>query len=409
MRVSYDNRSYVIAVLEEDKLEMANLNRVVDSSSAITFHNRGLNNVHLTGYFIKDGDNSLIGDSLDSSSSTPFMMEPSDSETEACRSIDLDGWVKTITTNSNNHLSTVERTNSSDSDASESSEDDRFFRLTQWHLNAGNLDDDDLGEVVTRSDESSPSYPEVRDSLTRVNSQIKEADEDLGIPVDPLLLSAEIGDLDTQPELISSKSAEPLTLFHEEERDAFSSTQSGVEADVVELTDSPLKLAYNQPFDFPDLNGFNEPKDVSIYTPNPKLDENSPMSSCSYFSSDGDSLVSSSGSEAIEPKCVVLMVETLNKSKSKLTRCVTLGDRVRLRYSLSIRSDEFKPYDRGIISFRVGQREVLRGLDEGVLGMNEGDIRRITIPKELGYSKGFPGFPELNNTLMFEVEVLAVS
>jgi FKBP-type peptidyl-prolyl cis-trans isomerase len=66
------------------------------------------------------------------------------------------------------------------------------------------------------------------------------------------------------------------------------------------------------------------------------------------------------------------------------------------------------PYDRGIIEFTVGRKEVLRGIDEGVVGMCTGDIRRLTIPPELGYSKGFPGYPELISTLIYEVEVLII-
>jgi FKBP-type peptidyl-prolyl cis-trans isomerase len=59
-------------------------------------------------------------------------------------------------------------------------------------------------------------------------------------------------------------------------------------------------------------------------------------------------------------------------------------------------------------SFWVGERQVIQGWDDGLLGMREGELRRITVPPELGYgSEPKPGIPP-GSTLIFEVELLDV-
>jgi FKBP-type peptidyl-prolyl cis-trans isomerase len=67
--------------------------------------------------------------------------------------------------------------------------------------------------------------------------------------------------------------------------------------------------------------------------------------------------------------------------------------------------------DRGKgFSFGLGAGEVIRGWDEGVAGMKVGGLRRLTIPPQLGYGdRGFPPVIPPRSTLVFEVELLAVS
>jgi peptidylprolyl isomerase len=59
-------------------------------------------------------------------------------------------------------------------------------------------------------------------------------------------------------------------------------------------------------------------------------------------------------------------------------------------------------------SFRIGQHEVIEGLDQGVATMRVGGKRELLIPAELAYGvKGVGDIPT-NATLFFEVELLAV-
>jgi len=61
-------------------------------------------------------------------------------------------------------------------------------------------------------------------------------------------------------------------------------------------------------------------------------------------------------------------------------------------------------------SFRLGAGQVIRGWDQGVVGMQVGGQRRLVIPPELAYgSQGSGGVIPPNATLVFDIELLSVS
>lgn len=66
--------------------------------------------------------------------------------------------------------------------------------------------------------------------------------------------------------------------------------------------------------------------------------------------------------------------------------------------------------DRGLPhSFPLGRGRVIRGWEEGVLGMREGGIRLLFIPPELGYGEsGFGDDIPPNSTLTFQIELINV-
>ncbi len=66
--------------------------------------------------------------------------------------------------------------------------------------------------------------------------------------------------------------------------------------------------------------------------------------------------------------------------------------------------------DRGVpFEFVVGDKQVIEGWDDGVVGMKKGGKRKLTIPPHLAYGKtGSPPKIGPDATLVFEIELLDI-
>lgn len=82
-----------------------------------------------------------------------------------------------------------------------------------------------------------------------------------------------------------------------------------------------------------------------------------------------------------------------------------LGKNVVVRYEGRL-AKTGQRFDKGLIRFKLGLGEVIRGWDEGVKGMLVGEKRRLLVPARLGYGhRGAPPAIPPNANLVFDVEL----
>lgn len=88
------------------------------------------------------------------------------------------------------------------------------------------------------------------------------------------------------------------------------------------------------------------------------------------------------------------------------------GDSVEVNYNGTLMNGQKfdSSYDRNqTFSFKVGSGNVIRGWDEGLIGMKTGGKRQLVIPPDLAYGQtGVPGTIPPNSPLVFEIELVAI-
>ena len=63
---------------------------------------------------------------------------------------------------------------------------------------------------------------------------------------------------------------------------------------------------------------------------------------------------------------------------------------------------------RSPFRFTVGGGQVIKGWDEGLIGMKVGGKRKLTIPPSMGYGNQDMGVIPSNSTLIFEIDLLII-
>jgi len=89
------------------------------------------------------------------------------------------------------------------------------------------------------------------------------------------------------------------------------------------------------------------------------------------------------------------------------------GDRLKMHYTGTLKEDGSQ-FDSSIprgdpFSFTLGSGQVIKGWDQGLVGMCEGEKRKLIIPSDMGYgASGSPPKIPGGATLVFEVELIKI-
>ncbi len=104
-----------------------------------------------------------------------------------------------------------------------------------------------------------------------------------------------------------------------------------------------------------------------------------------------------------------LKTETVKKGSGPAAQA---GNEVTVHYTgtLDDGSKFDSSRDRGTpFTFTLGQHQVIEGWEQGVLGMQVGEERKLTIPSSLGYGDtGYPPVIPAKATLHFDIELLGI-
>jgi len=117
----------------------------------------------------------------------------------------------------------------------------------------------------------------------------------------------------------------------------------------------------------------------------------------------------SASAEPAQPAVKELLKEDLAPGKGAAAKT---GDTVKVHYTGTLLNG--KKFDSSLdrkepFEFKLGAGQVIKGWDEGVVGMKVGGKRKLTIPVDMAYGKaGRPPTIPPNSPLLFEVELVAI-
>ncbi|XP_073982402.1 peptidyl-prolyl cis-trans isomerase FKBP2 [Rhodnius prolixus] len=101
--------------------------------------------------------------------------------------------------------------------------------------------------------------------------------------------------------------------------------------------------------------------------------------------------------------------------KKRIDNCTvksTKGDLLHMHYTGKL--EDGTVFDSSLernqpLTFTLGSGQVIKGWDQGLMGMCEGEKRKLVIPSDLAYgSRGSPPKIPADATLIFEVELVKI-
>lgn len=104
-----------------------------------------------------------------------------------------------------------------------------------------------------------------------------------------------------------------------------------------------------------------------------------------------------------------LKIETLSSAEGDIAK---KGDTLQMHYTGTLLdgSKFDSSVDRGQpFQFTLGVGQVIKGWDEGIVGMKVGEKRKLTIPYQMAYGdRGFPPVIPPKSPLVFEIELIKI-
>ena len=111
----------------------------------------------------------------------------------------------------------------------------------------------------------------------------------------------------------------------------------------------------------------------------------------------------------------VATTEPINTSQNTMEKISKNGDTLVMNYTGRLTNGTV--FDSNVdpkfghvepFSFTLGAGQVIKGWDEGLLGMKIGEKKTLTIPPEKGYGAQVVGPIPANSTLIFDVELIDI-
>ncbi|KAI9303357.1 hypothetical protein BJ944DRAFT_268559 [Cunninghamella echinulata] len=104
----------------------------------------------------------------------------------------------------------------------------------------------------------------------------------------------------------------------------------------------------------------------------------------------------------------------LGRTIHKPTKCVqaSTNARIELHYTARQWNTETyfeNTYETGVQKYTFGYDKMMKGLEQGIQGMCEKEIRRLLIPADLAYGEiGLPGYVDPDTAIIMDVELISV-